>query len=638
MFNPFKKRASEYIQDEAAFLATVAPDPLFTFIKPHVKAGDIFDRLVAIRGTPGSGKTTIASLFRFRTISAVLKSSRIESYRELQQALSACGAIKNSEPAIAACRIPMEAEYRDYWELPYSPEVKSKLLFMMLQARAVLLWLRDITAEGIDISAIDVRKTEASHAAAIEAAADTAQNLRQRAEEVEREIYRATAALIPPSLESLGALLEDPYRPFDILTHFSIMRVEKRIDLLPLVILDDAHTLHRDQLRALMEWLRRRELGIGRWLMTRIDALDVDAALMPPREANDMPGTNRSREITEIWLQQSLRRNGKKSDFRVMAKNMSARYIRSMPLFLRRNVQDLESLLETAPHPIAQQNLEQLVRLNDRYVEANGIGQKTYNEFKSQVENYAQSAVSEDVGTDVQAQMTKILLARFVGRRQRGLFDDIEDEVPEKSPKASSAVANGARLQLMHSYGRPYYYGIDAVSDAAAENAEQFLRLSSALVDLLEQRLISNQNLSPLDAVRQHRALRDAGDKIVSDWNFPQHTAVRRVVQQMADACLERSLKANAPLGAGAIGFGIPQDEYELIPRLQPRLAEVLRYAIAYNACSVMVDKQVKKRVWSIIELGGAAQLKYGLTLQKGGFIESTAQEMSRLLDLEGAE
>lgn len=637
MFNPFKKRASEFMQDEATFLATVTPDPLLTFIKPVVRQGVAFDRLVAIRGTPGSGKTTIASLFRFGVISAILKTSKIEAYGELQQALGDCGAVENGAPAIAACRIPMEAEYRDYWELPYPPEIKSKLLFMMVQARAVLLWLRDLTADGQDISTIGVHLAETSHAAAVEAAAETASGLRKRAEEVEREIYRATAALVPPPIESLGLLLEDPYRPFDILTHFSILRADTRIKLRPLVILDDAHALQKEQLAALTDWLRRRELNIARWIMTRIDALDVDTALMPPREINDMPGTDRAREVTEIWLQQSVRQTSRR-DFRTMARNMSRRYIRNMPLFQRRNVMDLESLLETAPHSLTRQQLDQVIRGNEKFAEANGVGHKVYADILTDVKNYADAAVSDDVGSDIQAQMAKILLARFVGRKQRGLFDEFEDDAPEKGPKASAAVAHGARLQLMHAFNRPFYYGIDSVSDAAGENAEQFLRLASVLVDFLEQRLISNQSVTALDAARQHRTLREAGQKIISDWNFPQHGLVYRLVEEMGKACREKSLVPNAPLGAGAIGFGIPQDDYETIPRNHPKLAQVLRYAIAYNACSVMVKMPVKKKLWSVIELGGAVQLKHGLTLQKGGFIESSAQELNRFIEVPETE
>ena len=179
MFNPFKKRASEYMQDGALFLATVAPDPLFTFLLPHVQQGTVFDRLVAFRGTPGSGKTTIASLFRLTNIRTILRNPKVESTRvppgfdRLQCRRRWCRRGGWS-------RIPMEAEYRDIWELPYPDDVKSKLLFTLIQARAVLLWLKDLRSEGEHLSTVGVESTGASAAAVVEAGIETAKGMRRR--------------------------------------------------------------------------------------------------------------------------------------------------------------------------------------------------------------------------------------------------------------------------------------------------------------------------------------------------------------------------------------------------------------------------------------------------------------------------
>jgi hypothetical protein len=40
----------------------------------------------------------------------------------------------------------MESEYRDFWELPYEPAVKTKLVLALIQARTVLELVRNITA------------------------------------------------------------------------------------------------------------------------------------------------------------------------------------------------------------------------------------------------------------------------------------------------------------------------------------------------------------------------------------------------------------------------------------------------------------------------------------------------------------
>src|SRR3546814_4971145 len=48
----------------------------------------------------------------------------------------------------SAIRLPMESEYRDFWELPYEALVKNKLLWTAIQAKTILALIRQLTTGG----------------------------------------------------------------------------------------------------------------------------------------------------------------------------------------------------------------------------------------------------------------------------------------------------------------------------------------------------------------------------------------------------------------------------------------------------------------------------------------------------------
>ena len=134
MDNPFQKRASEHLRDDEAFLAVVSPEPVSFFLRSRGQAGTLYDRLLFMQGTPGSGKTTLARLFEYPTLSALLRNRSSTGYQSLAGALAECGAIKDDAPTVLGCRLPMETDYRDFWEFPYKDTLKVGLLTTFVQS------------------------------------------------------------------------------------------------------------------------------------------------------------------------------------------------------------------------------------------------------------------------------------------------------------------------------------------------------------------------------------------------------------------------------------------------------------------------------------------------------------------------
>ena len=100
MFNPFERRATEYLRDDEAFLAVVTPEPIRVHLAKYGAERSLYDRLVVIRGTPGSGKTTIARVFETSVVDTMLRHE--EAYKPLMASLDECGALHDARPVLLA--------------------------------------------------------------------------------------------------------------------------------------------------------------------------------------------------------------------------------------------------------------------------------------------------------------------------------------------------------------------------------------------------------------------------------------------------------------------------------------------------------------------------------------------------------
>jgi len=617
MFNPFERRATEYLRDDEAFLAVVTPEPIRVHLGKFGAERSLYDRLVVIRGTPGSGKTTIARVFETSVVSTVLRHE--EAHKPIYSVLDECGAIHKARPMLLASRIPLESDYREIWELPYPEDTKNALLATLLQCRTVLAWKRQLDKLGASLERVRLVEDFASPGTRAAAGGDTFAALAANAARIEERVLRVIGALVPPPQEELKLIDADYYRPFETLSHIEVeLESDSALSLQPLLICDDANTLHPLQLSYLQRWLIRRELKVGRWLLTRLDALrpeEAFAIVHQESRSSELPGVTTSREVVEINLQSE--RKDQKISFRRMARDMANRYMRQMPMFATRKLEDFSSLLSDRPLQLSPSKLETLRTRSVAEARRLHISGERYEAILSLIRDYDQS-----LPADEQLALSLILLNRYANRVDQQMLFGEQDPEPNRPLKIDSGLEEAARLYLLHTYQHAFFFGFNDVCDASSENAEQFLRLAAILVDAIATRLIRNQGAT-LSCEQQTSLLRERANEYMKSWSFPYYQHVRALVDKIGRRCLAESMRPTAWLGSGANAFGILQVEFEQITRQYPDLSNVLKYGMAYNAFSIVPNYDCQGKQWCLIELVGIPCLSYGLTLKRGGFIKS---------------
>ncbi|MDA8522935.1 hypothetical protein [Acidovorax sp. NCPPB 4044] len=625
MDNPFKKRATEYIADPQGLLSLLSAEPLKLFLDEDEQ----FDRVVIVVGTPGSGKTTIAKLFEFDTLVTLCSSvnNAGAGLRQLAAVLHEKKVLVDSVPRFLAYRLPAGSSLRDIWELPYQESVKHALLRSFIQARAALGWIRRLERAEVRIADITIVPREDAESQAQVLNLVDPVKFRNHARVVEEQIFRVITALVPPKEEELAQLpVPIRYNLFDSIRAFRVPRIpgvsEVAAELQPMIILDDAHELHPTQFGDTDLWLRDREIKLARWVLTRVDAIghsDFRRALSDAEQESKAGTTPQRDRIIKLMQKERTR-----VTFRSIARDISKKYLTQMPIFVRRGLDSLDRCLREDAPTISQTNLKLLQEEVHRLEKNPKLSPKKIKAIKS--------TVPEKLKADVAMAVYRILLTRELRKTpQDDLFGvDVELEEEEEASRVKPSVVMGAEIQLLHQFDRPFYFGFDRIADCSTSNIEQFIGLAGSLVEQIEAKIIKNKD-SSLDAREQHKVLMERAQDTMKRWDFPHCDAARRLVAFIGQRCVEKSLEPNAPLGEGANAFGIPQAEMDRLQEASPALAQVLHYALAYNALSLKENYLCKGKSWCLLELGGVPSIAFKLPLVKGNFCEG------KLIDLQGA-
>lgn len=631
MDNPFKKRRTELITDRRTMLSLVSPTPVEEFFR--LDRDQLIDKLSMVVGTPGCGKTTIAQIVEFESLATLCAPNEHQVNRDLLDVLTRHGLVKDGVPTLIGHRLTMTTNFRDIWELPYPEHTRTALLRAFVQSKAVLGWFRQLDGMEISLDDVEIVMGDGAESAAAVTGAGTAQGFREYARNIELAIFRIVTSLVPPDEEEMAAeFLNTSYDVFEVLKGFRIRLWPGQPDALaavvrPLLVVDDAHELHPTQFLQLRDWLKSKAIGISRWLMCRPDVVAPEdyrrAMTEEMAEEGLAPGSTRGRDYLMKLLQlnsQDVKR------FRPVAKDIANRYLAGIPEFSRRGVKDLRPTLDLGSAALADGQLKQLQEAVAKLAKDSKFSQSLVDALRARIPGTAKP--------DEALAALRILLHRERNRTpQLDLLPQdslLEDPVTDDR-RVVASLLDGGRLQLLEQFERPYYYGMDKLIAASNANIEQFIRLAGALVDELLARMIRGRS-PDLTPRNQHKALVTQANQTIRDWDFPYHSAVRELVENIGRRCRERTLLPNAPLNDGANAIGVPQEEMDKVLDRSGRLARVLHFAFAYKALVFVPQYKCKGRVWCLLELGALPCIANGLTLSRGGFIEDTLSGVESML------
>jgi hypothetical protein len=630
MDNPFKKRATEYVADANTLLPLVSPTPIEEFFK--AEGNGLLEKLTIVVGTPGCGKTTIARVIEFESLAALVRAP-LDINKELASVLTDLKIIQDNTPSLLAYRLPMTTNFRSIWDLPYPEGLRATLLRAYVQSKSVLGWFRQLeSVENIDINQIEIVIRSDSESARRVMRANSPVQFREYAREIELSIFKVITSLVAPGEQELANIINTKY---DVFEYIELIRIKNWVtdsdlpyaELRPMAIVDDAHELHPAQFTQLRDWLKNRNIRVGRWVMCRPDVVSSEdyrdaMAKDATEESEQKHGTTQGRDYF-LKLMQLSSRNAKR--FKHVARDISSRYLSGIPELSRRSVKHLSTVLDHNKVSISATQLKQLEESNIIFAKNNRLAPTVLTSLSSRI--------SSPASADEAAAALRILLHRENNRTpQLGLLDDVQHEEPVTEERSvSSSLLEGARIHLLHQFDRPYYFGMDKLADASNGNIEQFIRLSGALIDELLTRVVRGRT-PELSAKTQHETLTKQAVHIMEEWDFPYHSLVKDVIHAIALRCREKTLLPNAPLDSGANAIGIPQEEMDKVLSRSERLTRVLHFAFAYKALVFVPQYKCKGKIWCLLELGAVPCLAYGLTLRRGGFIEDTLSGLQSLI------
>jgi hypothetical protein len=627
--NPFRERAAEQYADAKRFVKMFAPGA--TAILPDT----LWDRLIVLRSTPGSGKTSLMRLFE---VDSVVWIRTLGKADPVYTALADHEVFNDTRVLKLGVRIDLDRDYTSLLDLPVEEDTVRRIFLRLLDVRILVAVVRGLLTlvEGkfpdeVSRIALIPRNGDPHTDAALQTVGGPGgAGLLEYARTTEQSIMRVldsltnTGSKVP--LEGHSELYS-----IDIIGQSNFVVDGEIHDLYPVVMFDDGHRLHPSQRQLLLQELSKRHGRIARWYAERFEALSDQDLL------SDVGREGRDQILVDI---DQLARGGEGTRFRpgryekILGDIARRRAATALEVYAEEPQSFLELLDDEHDMPFDSDQMASAKAVIDR-VRQLACGQERYGAWIGELDR---ASGLDDL---IRTREIEILIERDRGRRQLELFDaplSLDDLAVRLEP----AIRSGAALAVSRELKLPYYGGEKMVLQLASSNAEQLLNICGELfAEMLVD--VSLGRRPRLSLRRQDRVIRAASDAF---WKripreIPNGRDVQRLVEVIAEMAAEENAKVTLPYPPGVTGTALLMSERRQLLDVSlrerspgaERLFAALADAVAHNVLSVRLNYQVKNNYYMVMYLNRLLCPRFGLPLGYGGFREKRLSTMERWLE-----
>jgi hypothetical protein len=609
--NAFKIRAADApIIETSQFLQLYCP-----LLLDQLEHDDLFvPKLIIVRGSPGSGKSSLLRLFETDTLLAIHARRSQRSDQELVERLTELGVLAESGPRVFGLYIQCDSSLRDTANLP-ATQSSLRLFNTLLDTRILVLFLRavrrliethclmlpaDFTLEPLPSSETP------PHFLSQRCSLD---ELEEKCSKIESDFGLLLNSFpddpLPPSIQPHARVYSLSYMSLQLQRNPSFS------DLVPIVMLDDVQELYPEQRQQLKDEFMRR-VSIPRWLAARTHVFGLE-------ELISVEGAEEGREYREIPLDEIFQE--RPSVFTKFATNVAHRRLQHTDSLQQVSVADFKDLLLSPPDVISPTTAQKAIEgMIDR---VSKIRQDSA--FQTKLETITSTITTGgDMAFDDVLALERELIGfeRQANREQGELFPN---EIPEV---VNGKTTEAARLFLTRRLRVPHYCGFDTLTNVASGNVEQLLSTCASVVDRMIYRAELDRDKA-ISAKEQEENLKRSADAYYDalENKHRRGSAVKQFVDNLGRFFEDVTYRPNAPIAPGVNGFGLTRRDLDQLagaetPNRETQIfREVLTNAVAGNIFSVRLTKQGQAGSEKIVfYLNRILCVRFRLPLNYGGW------------------